>query len=63
MLENGGAIRGDVLVEQDASAGAGQQSRQRVLADEVRMAPQILAVMLDEVTSRLGKLRRLLKQP
>jgi hypothetical protein len=47
--EDGGAVLGDVFIEQDASPGVAQQPRQRGLAIEERAIAHILALMLDEV--------------
>src|SRR5260370_17962607 len=49
MLEPGGAIPDDALIEQDANLTIAKQSSQRGLAVEKRTIPQILAIVLDEV--------------
>src|SRR6516165_3294733 len=49
MGEDGRAIAFDMLVEPDAGARLGQHARKRGLADLKRIAPQIIAIQLDEV--------------
>ena len=47
--ENGRAIAFDMLVEPDAEASFGQHARKRGLAGVKRIAPQVVAVQLDQV--------------
>jgi len=47
--ENGRAIAFDMLVEPDAGASFGQHARKRGLAGLKRIAPQVVAVQLDQV--------------
>jgi hypothetical protein len=49
VLKDGGAILGDVFVEQDARFGVAQQTRQGDLPVEERAIAQILAVVLNQV--------------
>src|SRR5262245_15493345 len=47
--EDGRAVALDMLIEPDAEAGLGHDRRERGLADLKRIAPQVVAVQLDEV--------------
>src|SRR5262249_42480885 len=47
--EDGRAVALDMLVEPDAGAGLGHNRRERGLADLKRIAPEVVAVQLDEV--------------
>ena len=47
--EDGRAVALDMLVEPDAGTGLGHDRRERGLADFERIAPQVVAVQLDEV--------------
>ena len=49
MREDGRAIAFHVFIEPDAGAGLGHDRRERDLADLKRIAPQIVAVQLDQV--------------
>src|SRR5262249_35819086 len=49
MGEDGRAVALDMLVEPDAGAGLGHDRCERGLADPKRIAPQVVAVQLDEV--------------
>ena len=49
MSEDGRAIAFHVFIEPDAGAGLGHDRRERDLADLKRIAPQIVAVQLDQV--------------
>ena len=49
MGEDGRAVALDMLIEPDAGAGLGHDRCERGLADLKRIAPQIVAVQLDEV--------------
>ena len=49
MGEDGRAVAFDMLVEPDAGAGLGHDRGERGLADLKRIAPQVVAVQLDEV--------------
>src|SRR5262249_45489907 len=49
MGENGRPVALDMLVEPDAGARLGHDRRERGLADLKRIAPQIVAVQLDQV--------------
>ena len=49
MGEDGRAVALDMLVEPDAGAGLGHDRRERGLADLKLIAPQVVAVQLDEV--------------
>jgi hypothetical protein len=49
MGENGRAVALDMLVEPDAGASLGQDRCERGLADHKRIAPQIIAIQLDQV--------------
>ena len=49
MGEDSRAIAFDMLIEPDAGASLGQHARKRVLADIKRIAPQVVAVQLDQV--------------
>ena len=51
MGENGRAIAFDMLVKPDAGASLGQYVRKRGLTDLKRIAPQVVAVQLDQVES------------
>src|SRR6516225_2670582 len=47
--EDGRAVALDMLVEPDAGAGLGHNRRERSLADLKRIAPEVIAVQLDQV--------------
>src|SRR6516162_5730758 len=49
MGEDGRAVAFHVFVEPDAGAGLGHDRRERGLADLKRIAPQVIAVLLDEI--------------
>jgi hypothetical protein len=49
MCEDGRAVVLGMLVEPDAGTGLGHDRCERCLADLKRIAPQIIAVQLDEV--------------
>jgi hypothetical protein len=49
MAENSLTIALDMLIEPDAGANFGQHARERDLADLKRIAPQVVAVQLDQV--------------
>ncbi len=49
MDEDGRAVALDMLVEPDAGSGLGQDGCERGLADLKRIAPQVVAVQLDQV--------------
>jgi hypothetical protein len=49
--EDGRAIALDMLVEPDAGASLGQHVRKRGPADLQRIAPQVVAIQLDQVES------------
>src|SRR5262249_20416748 len=49
MGEDGRAVALDMLTEPDAGAGLGHDGCERGLADRKRIAPQVVAVQLDEV--------------
>ena len=49
MVEDGRAITLDMLIEPDARAGLGHDRCERGLADLKRVAPQVVAVQLDQV--------------
>ena len=49
VVEDGRAIALDMLVEPDARAGLGHDRCERGLADVKRVAPQVVAVQLDQV--------------
>src|SRR5215813_12234432 len=49
MGKDGGAVAFHVFVEPDAGAGLGHDRRERGLADLKRVAPQVVAIQLDEV--------------
>jgi hypothetical protein len=49
MDEDGRAVALDMLVEPDAGAGFGHETRERCLADLKRITPQIVAVQFDQV--------------
>ena len=49
MGKDGRAIALDMLIEPDAGASLGQHARKRGLADLKRIAPQVVAVQLDQV--------------
>jgi len=49
MGEDGRAIAFHVFVEPDAGLGLGHDRRERGLADLKRIAPQVVAVQLDQV--------------
>jgi hypothetical protein len=49
MGEDGRAVALQVLVEPDAGAGLGHDRCERGLADLQRIAPEIVAVLLDEI--------------
>jgi hypothetical protein len=51
MGEDGGAIALDMLVEPDAGAGFGYDACECRLADLKRIAPQVVAIQLDQVES------------
>jgi hypothetical protein len=51
MGENGRAIALDMLIEPDAGAGLGYDRCERGLADFKRIAPQVVAIQLDQVES------------
>jgi len=52
MGEEGRAVAFDIFIEPDARAGLGHDRRERGLADFERIAPQVVAVQLDEVEGR-----------
>src|SRR5262245_52070286 len=47
--EDGRAVALNMLVEPDAGAGLGHDRRERGLADLKRIAPQVVAIQLDQV--------------
>ena len=49
MGENGRAVALDMLIEPDARASLAHDRRRRGLADLKRIAPQVVAVLLDQV--------------
>src|SRR5262249_49589146 len=49
MGEDARAVAFDMLVEPDAGASLGQHARKRGLADLKRIAPQVVAIQLDQV--------------
>src|SRR5262245_51554630 len=49
MGEEGRAVAFDMFIEPDAQAGLGHDKSERGLADLKRIAPQVVAVQLDEV--------------
>ena len=49
MGEDSRAVALDMLIEPDARAGLGHESRERCLADLKRVTPQVVAVQLDQV--------------
>jgi hypothetical protein len=49
MREDDGTVAGEVLIEPDAGASLGQHGCERRLADFERIAPQVVAVQLDQV--------------
>src|SRR5262245_384222 len=49
MGEEGRAVAFDMFIEPDAQAGLGHDKSERGLADMKRIAPQVVAVPLDEV--------------
>ena len=49
LSEDGRAVAFYVFVEPDAGAGLGHDRRERGLADLKRIAPEVIAVQLDEV--------------
>src|SRR5215475_2350564 len=51
MGEEGRAVAFDMFIEPDAQAGLGHDKSERGLADMKRIAPQVVAVPLDEVES------------
>jgi hypothetical protein len=51
MGEDGRAVAFDMLIEPHAGASLGQHARERGLADLKRIAPEVVAVQLDEVES------------
>ena len=54
MGEDGRAIALDMLIEPDAGAGLGHDRCERGLADLKRVAPQVVAVQLDQVEGVRG---------
>ena len=49
MAENNFAVALDMLVQSDAGLGLGQDRRERGLADLKRIAPQVVAVQLNQI--------------